>query len=112
MNVFKYFRQLVIKAIEELAAAGTLPEGLDSSTVSVEPPREAAHGDMACNAAMVLAKQARAKPRDIAEALAGALGREAEVESIEVAGPGFINLRLTSAFWHARQCLGDVVFDQ
>jgi arginyl-tRNA synthetase len=102
MNVFKHFRETVITAIEALVAAGTLPSGLDCSAVSVEPPREAAHGDVACNAAMVLAKQARTKPRDIAEALAGALGREADVESVEVAGPGFINLRLTNSFWHAR----------
>jgi arginyl-tRNA synthetase len=107
MNVFRYFREVVVKAIEELSAAGKLPSGLDLRGVSVEPPREAAHGDIACNAALVLAKQAKAKPRDIAVALAELLAAEPAVSEVEVAGPGFINLRLATAFWYER--LADVL---
>ncbi|MEO1688580.1 MAG: arginine--tRNA ligase, partial [Pseudomonadota bacterium] len=71
----------------------------DLANVAVEPPRDAAHGDMATNAAMVLAKAARAKPRDIAEALAPRLEADARVTSAEVAGPGFLNLRLDAQVW-------------
>jgi len=90
-------------------AAGTLPDGLDLSNVTVEPPRDASHGDVATNAALVLAKQAKQKPRDIAEALAATLQDVPEIETIDIAGPGFINLRLAPSFWQAR--LGEVLRD-
>ncbi|MEM7221708.1 MAG: arginine--tRNA ligase [Pseudomonadota bacterium] len=101
MNVFKEFLAIVQAELEAMAAAGELPERLDLSRVSVEPPREAAHGDLATNAAMVLAKQAGKKPRDIAEALAARLRARDGVEAAEVAGPGFLNLRLSPDLWHA-----------
>ena len=82
--------------------AGTLPAGLDLSAVSVEPPREAEHGDAACNAALVLAKKAKRRPREIAEELAERLECRPEIRGAEVAGPGFVNLRLTDEFWWAR----------
>ncbi|MGR3709232.1 MAG: arginine--tRNA ligase, partial [Alterinioella nitratireducens] len=69
------------------------------SNVAVEPPRDAAHGDMATNAAMVLAKPAGMKPRDIAGALAGKLADDPRIASAEVAGPGFLNLRLSASTW-------------
>ena len=88
-------------ALDALQAAGTLPSGLARGGITVEPPRDAAHGDLATNAAMVLAKPAGMKPRELAEALAGELGKVAQVEAAEIAGPGFINLRLSRAAWLA-----------
>ncbi len=102
MNVFSHFRTLVIEAIAAAARAGRLPEGLDCANVVVEPPRDPAHGDLATNAAMVLARPARRKPREIAEAIAEEIRRHDSVAAADVAGPGFINLRLADAFWHER----------
>ncbi len=102
MNVFSYLLGVIQGEIENLSSAGTLPAGLDLGAVSVEPPREAAHGDAACNAALVLARQARRKPREIADSLAARLEERAEIRAVEVAGPGFVNLRLTDDFWRAR----------
>ena len=102
MNVFSYLSDVVQVEIEAMSGAGLLPRGLDLSAVSVEPPREAEHGDAACNAALVLAKQARRKPREIAQNLAERLQGRADIRAVEVAGPGFVNLRLTDEFWWAR----------
>ncbi len=99
MNLFADIRSLVTDQLNALSVEGALPEGLDLSNVAVEPPRDASHGDMATNAAMVLAKHARMKPRDIATALAPKLEADDRVASVEVAGPGFINLRLDSVVW-------------
>lgn len=99
MNLFSDIRARVIGALEQLQTAGTLPAGLDFANVAVEPPRDAAHGDMATNAAMVLAKPAKMKPRDIADALAALLLNEDVITSAEVAGPGFLNLRLAASCW-------------
>ncbi|MEL6587484.1 MAG: arginine--tRNA ligase [Pseudomonadota bacterium] len=99
MHVFADIRALVIDALTALAADGALPEGLDMANVAVEPPRDPAHGDMATNAAMVLAKPAKMKPRDIAEALAPKLVADPRVDTAEVAGPGFLNLRLVPQVW-------------
>ena len=101
MNLFAEIRTLVLDTLTDMARAGDLPEGLDMRNVTVEPPRDAAHGDMATNAAMVLAKPAKRKPRDIAEALAGRLSADPRVTSAEVAGPGFLNLRLAAEQWQA-----------
>ena len=76
-----------------------LPEGLSFDAITVEPPRDAAHGDMATNAAMVLAKPARMKPRDIAEKVAEKLAEDPRITAADVAGPGFLNLRLSAAVW-------------
>ena len=99
MNLFTDLRELVIDSLGRMAGAGDLPEGLDTANVAVEPPRDAAHGDMATNAAMVLAKPAQKKPRDIAEALAEHLRADDRIASAEVAGPGFLNLRLAPSVW-------------
>ncbi|CUH51926.1 arginine--tRNA ligase [Shimia marina] len=99
MNLFSEIRALVIEALEAMQAEGKLPEGLDFKNVAVEPPRDALHGDMATNAAMVLAKPAKMKPRDIADVLAGKLAEDARVSVAEVAGPGFLNLRLAPVLW-------------
>ncbi len=82
-----------------LAAEGGWPDGIDLSRVVVEPPRDAAHGDMATNAAMVLAKEAKAKPRDLAEAIASRLRADDLIAAVDVAGPGFINLTLKPKAW-------------
>jgi len=101
MNIFKDLFNLVKEEIEDMSAAGELPDGLDLKGVMVEPPRDSQHGDMATNAAMVLAKRAGKKPRDIAELLAGRLGGRDGVAAVDVAGPGFINLRLSPDFWQS-----------
>jgi arginyl-tRNA synthetase len=100
MNLFTEMRALVLDALGQMAVAGELPEGLDLKNVAVEPPRDPAHGDMATNAAMVLAKPAKSKPRDIAEKLAARLAADPRITSAEVAGPGFLNLRLDAGQWH------------
>src|SRR6202049_2263374 len=82
-----------------LAAEGGWPASVDLSRVVVEPPRDAAHGDMATNAAMVLARDARAKPRDPAEQIAARLRADDLIASVDVAGPGFINLTLQASVW-------------
>lgn len=101
MNLFTDIRALVLQAIEALQAEGILPEGLNTAPVTVEPPRDPLHGDMATNAAMVLAKPAKARPRDIAEALAAKIGADDRIVAAEVAGPGFLNLRLAPSVWQA-----------
>ena len=99
-NLFGRVLGRVCTAIEDLGAAGTLPTSLDLSQVVVEPPRDAAHGDMATNAAMVLARQAGMKPRALAEAIVGALRGDPLIAEIAVAGPGFINITLTREAWY------------
>ncbi len=107
MNVFNEFRELIGKELDRLAADGVIAAGRDAARFSVEPPRDAAHGDVSTNAAMVLAKAAGMKPRDLAERLADGLGRAAIISAAEVAGPGFVNLRLDDGFWRAQ--LGHVL---
>ena len=102
MNLFEHFRQNVIAVVGDLVASGVLPAGLDTARVAVEPPREASHGDIAINAAMVLAKAAGMKPRDLAGVIAARLDALPTVRQTEVAGPGFINLRIADTFWHVR----------
>jgi arginyl-tRNA synthetase len=99
MNLFAEIRTLVVDTLAQMAAEGSLPAGLDLSAVAVEPPRDPAHGDMATNAAMVLAKPAGMQPRAIADALAAHLAKDARITSSEVAGPGFLNLRLATSLW-------------
>jgi len=98
-NIFAEILGRVRAAVEALVAAGALPAGLDQSRVTVEPPREASHGDMATNAAMVLAKDAGKKPRELAEAIAENLRADGLIGGVEVAGPGFINLTLKPVAW-------------
>jgi arginyl-tRNA synthetase len=107
MNVFKHFRGEIVAMIEAAMAAGELPAGLDLARVAVEPPRDASHGDLATNAAMVLAKPAGLAPRQLAERLLPRLAGLAMVDEVGIAGPGFINLRLGDGFW--RQRLVDIL---
>jgi len=99
MNLFSDIRVLVIDSLDAMVAEGVLPAGLSFANVTVEPPRDASHGDMASNAAMVLAKPAGLKPRDIAEGLGAKLTADGRVASVEIAGPGFLNLRLAEDVW-------------
>jgi len=102
MNYFNYLNDIINKSIEKLMSAGTLPQGLDLGALSVEPPRDPSHGDVATNAALVLAKSAGMKPREIAEPLAECLAGVPELEEVSIAGPGFINIRLAERFLHER----------
>ena len=97
--VFQSFAEAVARVNHQRVAAGTLPDGLDMRAVTVEPPRDPAHGDVATNAAMVLAKPAGMNPRALAEAQAALLAALPQVVGAEVAGPGFINLRLQPEVW-------------
>ena len=95
MNLFETYRSHVLTAIAALA-----PEA-KTEAVTLEPPRDPSHGDLSTNAAMVLAGQLKQKPRELAEKLAELLRRAPSVEQVEVAGPGFINLRLAASAWQA-----------
>lgn len=101
MNLFSEMRALVLAALEKMAADGDLPAGLSFDAVAVEPPRDPLHGDMATNAAMVLAKPSGRKPREIADVLAAALRQDPRITAADVAGPGFLNLRLAPAVWQS-----------
>lgn len=107
MNIYSEFNDKVNVIIEKLCEAGTLPQGLDQSDISVEAPRDSAHGDLSTNAAMVLAKNAGMKPRDLAALIVEELSKMSVVSSADVAGPGFINARLNDDVW--RECLRDVL---
>lgn len=114
MNLFADIRGLVISCLDAMVADGTLPDGLAMGAVTVEPPRDASHGDMATNAAMVLAKPAKMNPRMIADALAERLLADERVAAAEVAGPGFLNLRLVADVWQGvvKAALTDPTFGQ
>ncbi|MBM3504139.1 MAG: arginine--tRNA ligase [Alphaproteobacteria bacterium] len=99
MSVFRHYAEAITGAIRAMIAAGELPNLDPIPPITVEPPRDPSHGDLATNAAMVLAKPAGRKPRDLAEALRRRLTAGAGVETIEIAGPGFLNLRLAPAVW-------------
>ncbi len=99
MTLYSRFAAHVDAALDSLVAAGDLDAAIDRRNVTVEPPRDASHGDLATNAAMVLAKAAKTNPRALAEKISDALCRIDEVAAVEVAGPGFINLRLSDDSW-------------
>ncbi len=102
MNVFRHFRDRVCDSVAALSDAGTLPAGLNTDRITVEAPRDSSHGDLSTNAAMVLAKPAGMKPRDLAALLLTELAKLPQVTEAGIAGPGFINLRLADDFWRER----------
>ncbi len=102
MNLFNRFRRHVVDIVNDLADGGLIAPPPDSSRISVDPPREEAHGDITTNAAMVLARAVSMKPRDLAELLAERLENLPDVSEVRIAGPGFINMRLDDDFWLAR----------
>jgi arginyl-tRNA synthetase len=99
MNLFKHFKQELVDRIAGLQNDGRLPPDLDLSPVTVEPPRDPSHGDLATNAPMVLARAANMNPRQLAELMAPALRTIPGVVGVNIAGPGFINLRLAENVW-------------
>ena len=99
MNVYGLVRGRIVDALKALQAEGALAPGLDFSNVEVAPPRDAAHGDLASNAALVLAKSAKMEPRAIAELATGKLRADPDFEKIDVAGAGFLNFTFRPAFW-------------
>ncbi len=99
MNLFHHVANKVQRALAALKDEGMLPAEADTSRITVEPPREEAHGDITTNAAMVLARAAKRKPRELAEAIVARLEGDDDLASIEIAGPGFINMRLSDSFW-------------
>ncbi len=101
MNIFADFTDRIRKSVEALGLKDQSGAALDLSRVTVEPPRDASHGDLATNAAMVIAKPAGQNPRAIAERLVTALAADPDVEKAEVAGPGFVNLKLSTRYWQA-----------
>jgi arginyl-tRNA synthetase len=101
MNIFADFNARIKKAVQQIELSAKDGGALDLSRVTVEPPRDATHGDLATNVAMVLSKAVGENPRALAEKVAAALRSDGDVASVEVAGPGFINLRLSDSFWHA-----------
>lgn len=109
MNIFADFTARIIKAVEALDLKDSNGVSPDLSRIAVEPPRDASHGDLATNAAMVLAKPTGQNPRVLAERLAQALRDDKDVAATEVAGPGFVNLRLKDGFWqvHLTALLGE-----
>ena len=100
MNIFAEYAECVKAAVSGLELRNKDGEQPDLSRVTVEAPKDPEHGDLATNAAMVLSKQIGMKPRDLAEKLAPALEREADIKAVSVAGPGFINIRLAHSAWH------------
>ncbi|MBO9574770.1 MAG: arginine--tRNA ligase [Sphingobium sp.] len=101
MSIFARYAQSLDALLDAMVAASELPAGLERKAVTVEPPRDASHGDMATNAAMVLAKPAGTNPRALAELIAARLRDLPEVAAVEIAGPGFINMRLDRKAWEA-----------
>ena len=102
MNLFNDFQNVVAAAVAELVSVGSLPAGLATGAIAVEPPRDPSHGDLATNAALILAKPAKMSPRAVAELLLPALQRHPAVIEAGIAGPGFINLRLADSFWQGQ----------
>ncbi len=98
MNIFADFTARIVKTVEALDLKDKDGFAPDLSRIAVEPPRDATHGDLATNAAMVLAKPTGQNPRALAERIAEALRQDGDVASVEIAGPGFVNLRLRDGF--------------
>jgi arginyl-tRNA synthetase len=101
MNIFNYFETEFKVIFDDLKAVGTIPDAADGSKIVFELPRDASHGDIACNAAMVLAKQVGMKPRDLATLLAERLAACDGVTAVDIAGPGFINISVEPRLWSA-----------
>lgn len=99
MNIFADFDARIKKTLQDIDLKTKDGGDVDLSRVSVEPPRDATHGDIATNAAMVLSKSVGQNPRELATRIADALKNDSDVESVDVAGPGFINLRLKAGYW-------------
>ena len=102
MNIYAHFEVEIRGIIAALAETGDLPQGLDTSRITCESPRDASHGDLASNAAMVLAKPAGMPPRQLAEKILEKLETVDGITGVEIAGPGFINIKLSPDLWQKR----------
>ncbi|QUL36588.1 arginine--tRNA ligase [Erythrobacter sp. JK5] len=111
-TIYSAYAAKIEAALTQLVGEGALPEGTSFANVTLEPPRDPAHGDLATNAAMVLAKPAKANPRALAEQIAAKVEQESGIASAEIAGPGFINLRLDPAAWLAELQAIDALGDE
>tara|TARA_Y100000991_G_scaffold61004_1_gene45107 strand:+ start:278 stop:2020 length:1743 start_codon:yes stop_codon:yes gene_type:complete len=101
MNLFTHVREILIDILHDLSTQGILPADTDFSQITVEPPKDSRHGDMATNAAMVLSKSVQTKPRELAKIISESLSQNEIVLSVDIAGPGFINISLSEACWHS-----------
>ena len=101
MNLFTHVREILIDILHDLSTQGILPADTDFSLITVEPPKDSRHGDMATNAAMVLSKSVETKPRELAKIISESLSQNEIVLSVDIAGPGFINISLSEACWHS-----------
>jgi len=99
MDVFAGFHGRVLAAVQQLKHDGVVPLEASVEGIMLEPPKDPSHGDLATNAAMVLAKAAGASPRALAERIVPLIASDPHIDKVEIAGPGFINLTLSSAFW-------------
>ena len=100
MNLFTHVREILISVLKELSAQSVLPIDTDFSNITVEPPKDSRHGDMSTNAAMVLSKSVEVKPRELAQIISEALSPKEIISSVDIAGPGFINITLSNFSWH------------
>ena len=100
MNLFTHVREILIEVLKELSAQNVLPIDADFSNITVEPPKDSRHGDMSTNAAMVLSKSVEVKPRELAQIISEALSPKEIISSVDIAGPGFINITLSNFSWH------------
>ena len=100
MNLFTHVREILIEVLKELSAQRVLPIDTDFSNITVEPPKDSRHGDMSTNAAMVLSKSVEVKPRELAQIISEALSPKEIIASVDIAGPGFINITLSNFSWH------------
>ena len=101
MNLYTHVREILIDSLHDLSTQGILPADTDFSQITVEPPKDSRHGDMATNAAMVLSKSVETKPRELAKIISESLSQNEIVLSVDIAGPGFINISLSEACWHS-----------
>ena len=101
MNIFEQYQKIISEIIDELKTSGALAADLDASGFVVEPPRDASHGDLASNVAMVLSKRAKMAPRDLADLLKPELEARNDIATVDIAGPGFINITLDVSVWQA-----------
>jgi len=100
MNFFHSFREKILHSLENLVQQGTLPAGLDFDKITTEPPRDPSHGDLATNAAMILAKSTQQNPQELGKIIGKELSTLAYIEDVSVAGPGFVNIKLSVSFWY------------
>ncbi len=100
MNIFTIVRKEIISVVNQMIKNGDLPDDLSLEAITAEPPRDSSHGDIATNAAMAIAKKAGKKPRDLAEDIKAGIEKIEYVSKVDIAGPGFINIRLSNNKWY------------